>query len=403
MEGNKTVTNVCLQQDVAGRTLFVWKEQFLMKLRHASAFVILTLFASHSARAADWEVVASPNLGRQANTLLSVAAAADNDVWAVGAAYNSRLAAYRTVIERWNGMSWSVVPSPNSSTGYNLLNGVAVVAATNVWAVGQAAHGNIYRTLVEHWNGTTWRIVPSPNVTGNSSVLQAISVVSANDIWAVGFSSDASFNDNPLITHWNGTTWSIVPSPSVNDDVLFAVDAVAANDVWAVGKSQNEARTLTLHWNGSAWRVVPSPNDTTNDNALFGVAAVAHNDVWAVGNAGSLKTLAIHWDGASWSVVPTPPFNSNTNNEVLVGIVALASDNIWAAGQFLLPLQGSAQQTLTENWNGASWSVVASPNAKNSNNRLHGITATPNGTLWTVGTTGVFTKPERTLILRNNP
>ena len=35
--------------------------------------------------------------------------------------------------------------------------------------------------------------------------------------------------------------------------------------------------------------------------------------------------------------------------------------------------------------------------------RLHGITATPNGTLWTVGTTGVFARPERTLILRKNP
>ena len=44
----------------------------------------------------------------------------------------------------------------------------------------------------------------------------------------------------------------------------------------------------------------------------------------------------------------------------------------------------------------ADWQIVAS-------NRLHGITATPNGTLWSVGTTGVFAKPERTLILRKTP
>jgi hypothetical protein len=379
------------------------REQFLMKLRHASAFVILILFADHLARTADWQIVASPNVGTGANTLLSVAAAADNDVWAVGASYNSQLAAYRTLIERWNGVSWSVVRSPNGSTSWNFLNGVAVVAPNDVWAVGQAANGNISKTLVEHWNGTAWKILPSPNVAGESSVLQAISVVSANDIWAVGFSSDASYEDKPLIMHWNGTNWSIVPSPSVNDDVLFAVDAVATNDVWAVGKSQNEARTLTLHWNGRVWRVVASPNDSGEDNTLFGVAAIARNDVWAVGNAGSLKTLAIHWNGRSWSVVPTPLFNSNTNNEVLVGIVALSSQNIWAAGLYRLPLQGSAQQTLTENWNGSSWSIVASPNPANSNNRLHGITATPNGTLWAVGTTGIFANPERTLILRRNP
>jgi len=60
---------------------------------HASVLVILTLLAGHSARAADWEVVASPNGGRQANSLASVAAVADNNIWAVGWAFNqSRLA-----------------------------------------------------------------------------------------------------------------------------------------------------------------------------------------------------------------------------------------------------------------------------------------------------------------------
>ena len=140
------------------------------------------------------------------------------------------------------------------------------------------------------------------------------------------------------------------------------------------------------------------------DSPLPGLpATVASNDVWAVGNAGSLKTLAIHWDGASWSVVPTPALNPNDTNPVLVGIVALSSNNIWTAGQFIVPVEGSAQHTLTENWNGSRWTVVPSPNAKNSNNRLHGITATPSDTLWAVGTTGVFGQPERTLILRKNP
>jgi hypothetical protein len=374
-----------------------------MKIRHASVLVIFALVAGHSARGADWEVVASPNGGRQANSLESVAAAADNDVWAVGWAFNQSLFAYRTLTEHWNGTRWSLVRSPNATNGYNLLNGVAVVAANDVWTVGQAASGSTYSTLVEHWNGVAWSIVLSPNVAGNSNVLEAVSVVSANDIWAVGYSTDSNFNNFPLTIHWDGAAWSIVPSPTVNDDILFGVDAVASNNVWAVGRSQEEARTLTLHWNGSAWSVVPSPNDSTEDNVLFGVAAVTSNDVWAVGEACCHKTLAIHWDGAAWSVFPTPDFDPNATNQVLVGIVALSSDNIWTAGQYIVPLQGSAQFTLTENWDGSNWNFVPSPNAPNSNNRLHGITATPDGTLWAVGTTGVFTRPERTLILRRNP
>ena len=378
-----------------------------MKIRHASVLVILTLFAGHSARASDWETVASANAGRQANSLSSVAAVADNDVWAVGWAFNAQLNAYRTVTEHWNGTRWSLVRSPNATNGYNLLNGVGVVAANDVWAVGQATNGSTYSTMIQHWNGTSWNIVSSPNVPGFSNILQAISVVSANDIWAVGYSQDTNFNTFTLTLHWNGTAWSIVPSPTVDHDILFGVDAIATNDVWAVGRSRpggsGEDRTLTIHWDGANWSVVPSPNDGFDDNNLFGVAAVASNNVWAVGSACCEATLALHWDGVSWNIVPTPIFNPNATNPVLVGIVALSSNNIWTAGQYIVPLQGSAQFTLTENWDGSQWNFVPSPNAPNSNNRLHGITATPNGTLWAVGTTGVFTRPERTLILRKNP
>jgi len=378
-----------------------------MKIAYVSALVLFALSVSRPVSGANWKVVASPNAGTQANSLSGVDAVADNDVWAVGWAWNNRLFAYQTLIEHWNGATWSLVRSPNATTGYNLLNGVAVVAANDVWTVGQAANGNTYNTLVERWNGTNWSIVPSPNVPGFSNVMQAISVVSTNDIWAVGYSTDSNFNNFTLTLHWDGTSWNIVPSPNVDHDILFAVNAVASNDVWAVGRSKpggyGEDRTLTLHWDGSIWNVVASPNDSSNDNTLFGVATVASNDVWAVGNAGSLKTLAIHWDGASWSVVPTPAFDPNATNQVLVGIVALSSDSIWTAGQYIVPLEGSAQHTLTENWDGSSWNFVPSPNAKNSNNRLHGIAVAPNGTLWAVGTTGVFGRPERTLILRKNP
>src|SRR5437879_10432175 len=198
-----------------------------MKIHHASVLVILTLFAGHPAQATDWQIVASPSVGTGANSLVGVASEADNDVWAVGWAYNSRLGAYRTLIEHWNGTKWSVVKSQNA----NFLNGVAVVAPNDVWAVGQAATGNTSNTLVEHWNGTNWSIVPSPNVPGFSNVLQAISVVSANDIWAVGYSQDTNFNTFTLTLHWNGTTWSIVPSPTVDHDILFGVDTIATNDV----------------------------------------------------------------------------------------------------------------------------------------------------------------------------
>ncbi len=361
---------------------------------------------STGAFAANWQVVPSPNSGSQANSLSSVAAVSDNDIWSVGWAWNQQLNAYRTVAEHWDGTRWSMIRTPNATNGYNLLNGVAVVAANDVWAVGQAANGSNYSMMIQHWNGSAWSLVPSPNVSGFSNVLTAVSVISANDIWAVGYLTDSDFNNFALTIHWDGATWTVFPTPIIDHDILFGVDAVSSNDVWAVGRSKpggyGDARTLTMHWDGTSWSSFPSPNGI-GDNIFFGVAAIASNNVWAVGNAGSLSTLAEHWNGSSWSIVPTPNFNSNATNQVLVGIVALSNNNIWTAGQYIVPVEGSVQHTLTETWNGSSWNFVSSPDKRNSNNRLQGITVTPDGTLWAVGTTGIFAKPERTLIMRKKP
>ena len=246
----QTVTSKVTRADVGVPR----KEQFNEKTS-CILLVILTCWAT--TRAADWRVVASPNGGTQANSLSSVAATTDKDVWAVGWPYNQSLGAYRTLTEHWNGTRWSLVRSPNATSGYNLLNGVAAVAANDIWTVGQAAIGSTYNTLVQHWDGVAWSIVPSPNIAGNSNVLEAISVVSPSNIWAVGFSTDSNFINKTLTLHWDGNTWSIVPSPSLDSDILFAVDALASNDVWAVGRTKpggyGEDRTLTMHWDGSAW------------------------------------------------------------------------------------------------------------------------------------------------------
>src|SRR5579864_5986490 len=62
---------------------------------------------------------------------------------------------------------WSGVPSPNSSQYSNFLNGVAVISANDIWAVGNHDTGfdNITNTLTEHWNGQKWSVIPSPTAS----------------------------------------------------------------------------------------------------------------------------------------------------------------------------------------------------------------------------------------------
>ena len=137
----------------------------------------------------------------------------------------------KTLTEHWNGKRWQVVASPNAGKEQNILNAVTAVSTNDIWAVGFESGGD---TLIEHWNGKQWNIVPSPAPGKNMvNILNAIAAISANDIWAVGGYLNA------LTMHWDGKQWSTVPSPKLRTTInsLGGVAATSAEYVWAVGSN----------------------------------------------------------------------------------------------------------------------------------------------------------------------
>jgi hypothetical protein len=262
-----------------------------------------------------WAQVASPSPEViDGSFLLSVSAMSPSDAWAVGWYYLSGGESSNTLALRWNGTRWAVARSPNPLRfGFNVLNGVSALSATDAWAVGsyQSATGS-QRTLILHWNGTSWARVASPDPGGpDDSYLGAVSALSPDNAWAVGYYSTASGQEN-LVLHWDGARWTQVPSPGPPGGALSGLSAVSSSDAWAVGSylTNNSGtlvdKTLVLHWNGTAWAVVASPDPGgTTGTALTGVSALSPSDVWATGSADSdslePRTLILHWNGARWS------------------------------------------------------------------------------------------------------
>src|SRR5947209_3425687 len=126
-----------------------------------------------------WSVVPGVNPPGD-DTLFAVAAVSAHDVWAVGSA-NQHSSMPRTLTEHWNGTNWSVIASPNpGNVSFNKLLGVTAISTSNVWAVGyyQSDSGAV-QTLVEHWNGTSWSLVASPNSASTINQLFAVAAVSA--------------------------------------------------------------------------------------------------------------------------------------------------------------------------------------------------------------------------------
>src|SRR5262245_41812295 len=59
-------------------------------------------------------------------------------------------------------------------------------------------------------------VVSSPFI--NNSSLNGVSAIAGNDIWAVGVISGRS--DVTLAEHFNGTSWSVVSTPTVKSGLL---------------------------------------------------------------------------------------------------------------------------------------------------------------------------------------
>ncbi len=107
-------------------------------------------------------LVTSPNVTKSDfNELDGVAAASASNAWAVGLARHAQAtccAPFRALIEHWNGNAWSIKPAAALPAGDDTrLHAVTVVSPADIWAVGGVATpGGAEHSLIEHWNGTSW-------------------------------------------------------------------------------------------------------------------------------------------------------------------------------------------------------------------------------------------------------
>ena len=146
---------------------------------------------------------------------------------------------------------WYVATTPGTGAD-DILLGSSCANATQCWEAGVSMEnigsgsGSTFAPLVETWNGTTWTLAPTPPVPdGHGGGLFDVSCVNGSDCWAVGAVLGANGDGNPsgtLIENWNGFAWSVVPSPTptgpgVVGALLQGVSCSTASSCVAVGES----------------------------------------------------------------------------------------------------------------------------------------------------------------------
>ncbi len=146
-------------------------------------------------------------------------------------------------------------------------------------------------SLTEVWNGTAWSVVPSPNPgAGTSGSFNGVSCAGTNFCVAVGQWYNGSVFQAQMAT-WNGTSWTNVTVPEANPsfyNYLNGVFCLSATSCSAVGvaTSGSTGSPVALTWNGVAWSIVtaPSPQGATS-TSLDGVTCITNWKCVAIGNA----------------------------------------------------------------------------------------------------------------------
>jgi hypothetical protein len=322
-----------------------------------------------------WTEVFSPNPpGLPSHSLEGVDAVTSSDVWAVGWSidWNNQATTSRQFVLHWDGSQWNIMPTPD--LGRAVLIAVDAVAADDVWAVGDVREATPTESLVLHWDGSTWSRVPSPSPGARINSLLGVYAAAPNDVWAVGYWGNiASISRRATITiHWDGSQWSVVPNPLGSDPdtgnprFLFDVDGSSGSDVWAVGYIWTSTmpyvtvETITMHWDGTSWSRIPSPT-TDQESRLDAVTAIAPNDAWAVGQykpGSTYQPLMLHWDGGSWSQITNPDLGGDQAN--VLGVDIAPGVGVLVVGGRSNPSNGVGNVLILQ-WSDHGCGVQASP------------------------------------------
>lgn len=349
--------------------------------------------------------VQSPDVAGNLNIIDGTAAINAGDIWAVGfTSTPSPNFVDSPLAMHWNGTAWSMVTVPSPSAFSADFNSVVAISTNDVWAVGDYASdalGTNVFTFAEHWNGTIWSNVPTANPGTTFNFLFGVTAVTTNNVYAVGSESNGSANMT-LVEQWNGTSWVGLtsPNPTILDNELFSVSAFSATDIWAVGESTSglaqPALSMALHSDGTTWSIIATPSlGAGADNEIVAVKSLEAGHAVGVGFGNFVIGVSTR-TAEAWDLVTTGPSTSAAESGPGSGdnsFIAVdgAGAGVWAVG-YSRATANSARQTMVRSatWNSTShtltWGPLGSSESPSGiNNAFFAVSAVSPYNFWAAG------------------
>jgi hypothetical protein len=199
----------------------------------------------------------------------------------------------------------------------------------------------------ESYNGTSWTVLPTLNTSRGGIGSFG---VQTSSIAVGGFTDANNVLPSVAVESWNGSAWSEITELSAQRINSAGIGASNTSGFVTGGNVRpgsppgvpSTASALTEQWNGTSWTEVGDLGTALESNKAFGVITSA----LIVGPSTSQS-----YNGSSWSTVPA---TLNTARSQFGAGGASATSGIIFGGSPTPPAGA-----VTEIWNGSTWTEVS--------------------------------------------
>jgi hypothetical protein len=333
--------------------------------------------------------------------------------FAAGRTYATEFSAPESLVEVWNGSSWSPMTTRDASGVVdNILFGISCQSTTTCTAVGESDLNNSggRQTLVEQLAAGTWSLEASQNASGGSSSLAAVACSGSRSTTceALGQSYTPD-EDHPLTESAASGSWKLVPPGSPRAPSGSYLNAVSCSgvDCSAVGYHfpANSFNTvpLVVRTTGQSWALdrVAAPAGALRSD-LLGVACPGPTSCIAVGDevtdtSQDSSVLVESLTGSSWSTVATPAVTGAATSE-LTSISCTSTTRCVAVGWSAASV-GGPKSVLVEQLSSSTWSIATTPAVPGAaTSELTGVSCVSTSICDAVGSEAASGSPSQSLV-----
>ncbi|HEX4061684.1 MAG TPA: hypothetical protein VHY58_11770 [Streptosporangiaceae bacterium] len=286
-------------------------------------------------------------------------------------------------IESWDGTAWTEMTPPSATT---VLSGLSCATITVCTAVGTLP---AFSAVAAQLSGTTWSLQQAALPRGSrDSSLERVSCVAASDCFAAGDYVSRSNEARSLGEMWNGTQWTVQPTPTQTETptaLLTGVSCAGPGTCTAIGDftadgavvdAPNVNDPVAETWNGSSWALTAPVPAAAGDTAPAGISCPAATTCLAVGNYDWGTThgeapWAAAWNGTRWVKQIPPQQVRGITGYQLSGVSCMSVTSCVAVGT---GYSDRTSRTLAYAWDGVHWTGLRTPSVKNA--ALYGVSCT---------------------------